>query len=442
MTFFPSPCVTKRGIPGPIGLESIVSVQDTAGHGEGELVLLRKLSVAVLLLATSIFFPQFVRGGVLLTAQRIDLHDSLLEGYSAWEIDLETDDGSLLQAFDVTLSGTFHQSWFDVDFDGLADRTGNGLVDGRSDSHLILPSNALVVRSPDEDNAGGASSLADSQFATGLGTYLSGVWGVPGSSQTTSTSLAYVVLPDLAWDLTFDLSVATSQGMVKFTPETILSAPDPASSLKNILATAEVVPPPQPPAPPLPLPEVDDPPTDLPQIPPLPTPEPSVPPIDEPSVLPDDLPTPPAEGTLPVDSDEGFERPLNPGEIIEIPIYGWDPEIDLELILFPGIGIWQLVHPDLSVVDWESNDVTDLVWTYFGLPVAFDGTVNLYDTMATTQGEWLVNSSFVNFGNAAWHRSVGSTSAESVVPEPNSLQLLALVLVSSTVHFGSRRTRR
>jgi hypothetical protein len=407
---------------------------------------LARSTIVASLLVAAVALSSAVQAGVLLTAQKVDFLNPL-SGFTAWELSLETDDDSLLQAFDATLSGSFHQTWFDKDFDSIVDVTGRGSVDGRVDSHLVLPGNALIVRDPTEDNN------------LGTGTFLSGVWGVPGASQASSTSLAYLVLPTDAWDLSVDLKIATSAGLVEFTPDMLLSTPDPRNSGKQLLASAAVIPPP--PVPP-PLPEVVNPPVEEPNLPPLqtelPVEEPNLPPLqtelpielpvdvfppaidlpwEDPSIWIPDLPTV-VEIVIPSDPAEDHATEVPMEAPIEIPI---DPPT-LTPVSIPYIIVWngelQWFAIDPAFTGEGTIAVIDAVAFDAGVTLAGLKTTGLRGAMAFTQG---MTFHGMNSDGAAFTRSTMSAS-EVAVPEPHSLVVSVLFLISSTALAQRRRSTR
>ena len=139
-----------------------------------------------------------------------------LTGYTAWQIDVSTDNGDLITAVDIAFGGPFHQR-IDVGFDGVLGTTPTGVAaNGRGDSHLTPGADALFAVNAAEDFNVTSSPLPPGDAGTasfGVGSYLYGAWGIPGDLQSTRTSLAYLVLPDGAIDsLVYDLSIATRSG--------------------------------------------------------------------------------------------------------------------------------------------------------------------------------------------------------------------------------------
>ena len=115
-------------------------------------------------------------------------------------LSIESIDGSKIAAVDVSLSGQFHQRWSLSEDTGAFEPTpaGYGAVNG--DSHLMPGNSALLAVAPYEDNniyndnplAAPLSDTATSDY--GVGSTLSGVWGVLGAEQAASLDLAQIVI--------------------------------------------------------------------------------------------------------------------------------------------------------------------------------------------------------------------------------------------------------
>ena len=118
----------------------------------------------------------------------------------SYVLGVSTDDGSKIQAVDVNLKGTFGQRWnWDADGQSFAS-TPNSLVTTGSDSHLMMPTNALSPLMPAEDgsllNSAGLPFGTPNSSSFGVGSTMHGAWAVPGiESATTSMNLAYLVIP-------------------------------------------------------------------------------------------------------------------------------------------------------------------------------------------------------------------------------------------------------
>jgi hypothetical protein len=140
-----------------------------------------------------------------------------LKGFCACQIDMHTTDGSLITALDVDFEGRFHQRWVDPDLDGFDPTPRGASFDRRGDSHLTPVPGALTGIPPvDENNNQFSSPLPDSaEFDYGVGTFLRGAWGIPRASQSTTASVAYLVMPRDNRNLYFglDYAVATSSGV-------------------------------------------------------------------------------------------------------------------------------------------------------------------------------------------------------------------------------------
>ena len=139
--------------------------------------------------------------------------------------------GERLSAVDVFIQGEFHQRWADIDFDGIPDPTPVGLpANSRGDAHLTPIAGALIGSAPEEDNSGMGSPLENPPPGVqwGVGTYLSGAWGVPGGDAT-EIAIAQLVLP---WgkvsDFDLRVIVANDQG-APFTFRTLDFVPEPTS---------------------------------------------------------------------------------------------------------------------------------------------------------------------------------------------------------------------
>lgn len=112
----------------------------------------------------------------------------------SYALGLRSTAGELLSAFDFTLSHPqLHQRWIG-DGDGGFTPTANETSLSNGDSHLRAGTGALFGSGPTEDNSGVGSPLADTGFGDyGLGTSMSGAWGIPIDS--TTPMLAYIVIP-------------------------------------------------------------------------------------------------------------------------------------------------------------------------------------------------------------------------------------------------------
>jgi hypothetical protein len=140
---------------------------------------------------------------------------ALDSSWASYQLSLQSTAGEQIQAVDVRVNGTLHQRWTDMDFDGIPDPTPTGNAsDGRGDSHLTSPGNALFGLGPFENNSGNGSPLPDVPGAVdyGLGSILRAAWAfnvVP----TTNAKIAYVVIPrDSLTQLKYNIYAADPNG--------------------------------------------------------------------------------------------------------------------------------------------------------------------------------------------------------------------------------------
>lgn len=109
-------------------------------------------------------------------------------------------DGEIIAAVDVTINGQLHQRWTpgeDENGDPVDLPTANSANQTNGDSHLRAVTGALFGAGPFEDNSKVGSPLANTPTAVyGIGTTLSGAWGIPLASQGTTANLAYIVIPE------------------------------------------------------------------------------------------------------------------------------------------------------------------------------------------------------------------------------------------------------
>lgn len=124
---------------------------------------------------------------------------ALAAPWQSWSLDVSTNAGELIGGLDVLINGQLHQRWTPGEDDNgnpVNLPTGNSGNQTNGDSHLRALTGALFAAGPTEDNSGDGSPLPDTATAFyGVGTTLSGIWGVPGASQSTSAALAYIVIP-------------------------------------------------------------------------------------------------------------------------------------------------------------------------------------------------------------------------------------------------------
>lgn len=123
--------------------------------------------------------------------------DTGLTGHTGYILSAMTDDGSLIAAVEVNITGQLHQRWFLDPDENLIIKTPTNASLTSGDSHLTPVPGALFAVSPVEDNSGSGSPLADTLTRDyGYGTFLRGVWGIPGSNQSNQITLGYIVIPD------------------------------------------------------------------------------------------------------------------------------------------------------------------------------------------------------------------------------------------------------
>ena len=95
------------------------------------------LAVAAVLLASNAAVAGFI--GTATEVPGFNAPDAALTGFTAYQLSVSTDDGSVISAVDVSIAGQLHQRWSDVDFDFVPDPSPNGPpANGRGDSHLTL----------------------------------------------------------------------------------------------------------------------------------------------------------------------------------------------------------------------------------------------------------------------------------------------------------------
>jgi hypothetical protein len=167
--------------------------------------------------------------------------DAALQGFQGYLLTATTTEANeVISAVDISLRGTFHQRWIDSDDDGVFEPTPSGNATSfNGDSRLTPIAGALIGAAPTEDNSGTGSPLADTATRDyGLGTTLTGAWGIPGASQTTSVNLAYIVVPGSNVMYVMDLAVATSMGTYTYT---ILGAWDPEPASAVLLALGSLM---------------------------------------------------------------------------------------------------------------------------------------------------------------------------------------------------------
>jgi hypothetical protein len=131
-----------------------------------------------------------------------------------YTIDIAATAGETIAAVDFSITGPLHQRWnYSVDSDDYA-ATANTPNLTNGDSHLRAPAGALFAAGPTEDNPGTGSPLTSTAAALyGVGTTLSGAWGIPVAARGSTASVAYIVVPrDAIPALSIRIRVANPQG--------------------------------------------------------------------------------------------------------------------------------------------------------------------------------------------------------------------------------------
>jgi hypothetical protein len=134
---------------------------------------------------------------------------ALAAPWVGYTLGLQTTAGELIGGIDVSIKGQLHQRWtFNADTETFDPTPQNNVNISNGDSKLRALTGALFAAGPFEDNSGTGSPLADTATADyGVGTTLSGIWGIPGASQSSSATVAYIVVPKGS-EPTLDLRVS------------------------------------------------------------------------------------------------------------------------------------------------------------------------------------------------------------------------------------------
>jgi hypothetical protein len=110
----------------------------------------------------------------------------------------------VITGIDATISGNMFQRWSITESDEGDVITPSPAITGTTngDSHLLPVPTALVGRAFSENNnVNNGLQAFPSDTATrdyGIGSSLSGAWGIPGADQTSAINFAYVVIPKSA----------------------------------------------------------------------------------------------------------------------------------------------------------------------------------------------------------------------------------------------------
>ncbi len=156
--------------------------------------------------------------GSVTTVTTFSSPDAALTGHTGYVVSLQTDDGSLISAVDVNITGPLHQRWnYSEDELGFV-ATPISLNITNGDSHLLVPANGLVGANPTENNNVSQSPLADTAARDyGYGSFLKGAWGIPAVNQTNRLNVAYFVVPnDSLPQISIAGLAATSNGTFPF----------------------------------------------------------------------------------------------------------------------------------------------------------------------------------------------------------------------------------
>lgn len=122
---------------------------------------------------------------------------ALAAPWVSYTLGLQGDAGEVIAAVDVSISGQLHQRWtFDEDLGTFNPTPNNNVNITNGDSKLRAVTGAIFGAGPFEDNPGTGSPLPDTATADyGVGTTLSGAWGIPVANQGSQVNLAYIVIP-------------------------------------------------------------------------------------------------------------------------------------------------------------------------------------------------------------------------------------------------------
>jgi hypothetical protein len=133
------------------------------------------------------------------------LNEAPTDGWVSYVLNLTNVKGVKIAGIDAALGGVFHQRWNIVqqeDPEGnpieVVEKTAaiGGVTSG--DSHLLVPSGGDISVVLDENSNYYLDPMAapdTSQRDYGAGTYLRGIYAIPGSQQSSSVDFAYIVIP-------------------------------------------------------------------------------------------------------------------------------------------------------------------------------------------------------------------------------------------------------
>lgn len=141
----------------------------------------------------------------------------LSDTWVSYILGAQTDDGSTISGFDVTITGAVNQRWnFDLDNEVFV-QSASSTNATNGDSHLMIPATAIVfVPATENNNQPSPLPIAPDTGTRdyGIGTLLRGAWGIPGAEQSTSANFAYLVVPkgmEPEIDIHIELSTSPDQ---------------------------------------------------------------------------------------------------------------------------------------------------------------------------------------------------------------------------------------
>lgn len=138
---------------------------------------------------------------------------ALAAPWKSYALDISGNAGEIIAAVDVSISGPMHQRWTFNEDAGEFVSTPNSANVTNGDSHLRAIAGALFGAAATENNPGTGSPLPDTATARyGIGNSLTGAWGIPGPSQSSNASIAYLVLQDSQIP-DFNISVKVADGL-------------------------------------------------------------------------------------------------------------------------------------------------------------------------------------------------------------------------------------
>ena len=123
---------------------------------------------------------------------------ALADTWVSYLLGAQTDDGSKIAGFDVTINGVMNQRWnFDVDNEVfVASPSSTNATNG--DTHLMPIGSSIIFVPPSENNNQPSAVPTAPDTAArdyGVGTNLRGAWGIPEIDQLGAMNFAYLVVP-------------------------------------------------------------------------------------------------------------------------------------------------------------------------------------------------------------------------------------------------------